>query len=740
MIALFLLAQLSAPARDSPAYSSDALRTLIAEAATLNRDVPAALGGYRARIESEISMGIREASGRERAVSVEQVAGEMTFERNGAFEQHVTGYRTPSIGLAAIVGFFRSSWVTPTLYGGRIGFMMLQPPENPRGARRDSLRNRLRDSMPPRRVIHPLADDRERYYRFSGGDTVQVVNARDRAIPIVRIDVWPRDSLPPRSVVFGGEVDLDATRKHIVRMRGAFYDIVRKPQVAGGLVRAPGSGILEGLEVLQYVEFVNGEVEGRFWLPQYQRVELQIAAPILGDAKYVYRIVSHVEDFRIVAPDSGNLATGPDTAPIRRHLLTFASRDSLGDYRQWKDNLGVATSSVSADDLLDVGPMRWRADGPAVVTIQGEHASDLLHFNRIEGFFTGVGVAARMRDAAPGITIRATAGYAWSEETVRGRASAELKRDRWSLALGVARSLDITNDFRTSLDSGNSIAAMFGEDRYDYVDRYSAGLVVRRAVRRATHARVELGWADDRGATIHRLIPVFGSGDFLPNRGVDEGGYLRSAATLEWHPTALAESAWPGLGAALTYVRGDGQLNFQRVEMQLNARRIVGPWILAGGLHAGALFGRPPPQQLFEITASEYKEFAGDRAVALFASARYRFNVLSAPSVLLGRSSWHPQLVLPGIAPALSVGVTTAWTGASGDAARAAIARLGPRTAFDPSAITPYAPASVTTGTPRTSVGAALTFLGGIVGVGVSRATDHDAPWRCTVGFAPRAF
>ena len=42
----------------------------------------------------------------------------------------------------------------------------------------------------------------------------------------------------------------------------------------------------------------------------------------------------------------------------------------------------------------------------------------------------GRGGRVRLRDAAPGLTVAATAGYAFSERTVRGRVEAEEKLGR----------------------------------------------------------------------------------------------------------------------------------------------------------------------------------------------------------------------------------------------------------------------------------------------------------------------
>lgn len=133
MISLFLALSLQAvstsaaapPAiRDTATYQSPALRAIITEAARFNRRVPPGLGTYRARMESEISIGSQRPDNGEQAVSVEQVASELTWSRTGAFEQRVTGYRSQLLGFQfASIGFFRDAWAVPSLYGNRLALL-----------------------------------------------------------------------------------------------------------------------------------------------------------------------------------------------------------------------------------------------------------------------------------------------------------------------------------------------------------------------------------------------------------------------------------------------------------------------------------------------------------------------------------------------------------------------------------------------------------------------------------------
>lgn len=732
MLVALLAAQLASaavkPPPDTATYSSDAVRTLVSEASRMNSAVPPSLGRYRAAVESEISYGNRTGD-REMSVGLEQVASALTWTRTGAFEQHVIGFRSQSIGPGfSTLGFFTNAWAVPALYGNRLSLLFGSDTSRRSRAVRNGSSAASRSSS-PYVAVHPLSVDRERYYRFSGGDTVQNLLVDGREIRIVRIVVEPKAELPA-GTFFSGEVNLDLGRKHVVRMRGSFLSTRGVASGRFGLFR------LIQLEGIAFVELVNAEVNQQYWLPSYQRFEAHAVAPTLSDSKAVFRIVSRFRNYTIDPPERVAGLSAADTLRSQRHHLTIASTDSMARFGDWREDIGQASAALAATDFDSVAPPKWRPSGRPVVMVQSERMQDLVRFNRVEGVYTGLSVSARMRDAAPGVTARATAGYAWSEATVRGRAGVEWTHGPWTHALRAGRSLDITNDFRNPFDSGSTIGALFGVDNYDYVDRTFAGVATTHRIGRdAWLARLEAGWAHDGGAEVHVDTPPFGGPKFFANRGVDEGAYLRTALTLRWHPTASAEFIRPGIGASLDYVRGDGGLDFQRVELSVNARTNAGRWTFASRIDAGAAFGDVPPQQLFELGTApslpgyEYKEFAGNQAAAVRGIAMYRLNVLTAPIHVVG-SLWLPEP-----SPALAVTVQAGWTGASNDIARAAILRLGSRYPIDPHSLALQTPASRLTGDARTTVSAGIRFFGGTVGLMMARPIDRSAPWKFQVEF-----
>ncbi|AHG88846.1 hypothetical protein J421_1309 [Gemmatirosa kalamazoonensis] len=730
--------------RDTATYASEALRALVAAAARDNR-VPASLGSYRAAVESEMAVALRTDDGVEAVISMEQVASTLRWTRTGFYDQHVVGYRArQAVPTTSAFALLPSGWVVPVLYGER-----LFPPRPPA----DSVRRRApRPRRSPSFAVHPLAGDRERWYRFSGGDTVVTLRVPDgadgtRAVPIVRVHVEPRAAPPPNGSLFLGDVELDAVRHVVVRMRGQYLAADEAaPKGIGGRLRHAA------MQGYAFIEYETAERDGRYWLPTYQRLEFQILIPALGESRAVLRIVSRLRDVTVndttLPRTAPNAIADADTArPARWWRLTRAKGDTLDRFDRWREALGTLTGATHADDFDDVAPDAWRRVGPPRVEPYVARGSDLLRFDRVQGLFTGSGVRVRFRDAAPGLTLRAVGGWAWAESTARGRVELErelgLRRGtapdtsggRWALGLRVARSLDITNDFRNPLDSGSSAGALLGsEDLYDYVDRRTATAFVRRTFAgRAAVARLEVGAASDRGAATHvRQGIVAASAPFRPNRGVDAGNYARTALTLDLHPDVSAEFVRPGVGARLSYERGDGGLTYQRAELRVVGRaELDAPWgralrgstltLIGRGEGGVVVAGEPPPQQLFEVggdmslQAYDYKTFAGDRAGVVRGVLQY------------GSPWWHRPLhlgpvVLPGVSPGLSAGLEAGAVAASTAGARRAIERLGPRD--DAGAL------SRPSDGVRTTMDLGMRFFGGALFVGASRALDahRDRP------------
>lgn len=749
-----------------------ALAQLVNDAAERNR-MPRSLQAYKANVETEISLVVRRADGTEAVASVEQIASDLQWTRTGLYRQRIQGHRVQQLGASiSMLSVFRVGWLNPTLYGNRLRARQQAAADSAlfpdsttitaiggatrdtAGAvapvtSRDAARNQTGgDRRAPRRVasrsdsreddpadtaavVHPLADDRGDWYRFSGGDTIVTLQDGTRRIPIVRVLVEPRENITNRGSLFRGEMHLDASRGTLVRLRGAFVQVGDWPTTGGPIARLTAS-LVDGVA---YIDYENAERDQAYWLPTSQRIELQVSAPVFGDARAVVRIVSRFANMELntIPIDTARIALFDSLQPRTRRRLSYAPDDSLGAFGAWRASIGALSDGLHADDFDEFGPERWRTTGAPRFDWGVPQAPDLLRYNRVEGLYTGFGGKLALRDLAPGTVLRATAGYAWSEQALRGRV--ELQRDRgpWRLMLRAGRTLDITNDFRNPLDSGSTIGALAGQDEYDYVDRTFAGVqLVRTVGAREWQWRAETGVARDDAVQAAVLSAPLGRQAFRPNRGVDAGTYLRSAFTLAWRPDGSAEFLRPGFSGRLYAEHGAGELDFTRLEARLTARKLWGPFIAIARGDVGTVLGESlPSQQLFELGRSQglpgfdYKDFAGTEAGV-------------ARGLLLWTGPWLRQpirasdaLVLPPIAPGLSVGVQSGITRAPSDAALASVLRLGATT----DSLGASLPVSRLSDGWRSSLSAGLRFFSGSLFVGGAQPLERDGRWRWLVVF-----
>jgi hypothetical protein len=710
MLTFLLCAQIAASSQIADStYSSPALKELVAAASVANRRAPEALRSYTSRIETEASLIIRDTLGREHSGEVEQMAAAASWERGGRYDLHIVGYRSQSVGVPYSTLSIVRGWTVPSLYGERLSF----------GAYFNNSRRGAtgRDTLV---TVHPFARDRELYYRFTGGDTVAVLRAGERSIPIVRIRVSPNFQDERRLGAFDGEIDLDANRKQIVRMRGQVVTL-GKPSLSTRVIRTTLSATAAA-----YIEFVNAEIDGKYWLPAFQRTEFQAQFAVFGQTRPVFRLVSKIRD--IVVNESGAIA---EEAPERRTInISWAPRDSVDRFDAWDAPIGVQTSEVHADDFDDLAPDRWRTTGPARLEMFPNSMSRIVRYNRVEGLFLGLAPSVDFRSAIPGLTMGAYGGWAFTEKTIRGGAYANYRLRSTTYGLRAERALASTNDFAMPLSDDPGLGALLGSiDNYDYVDRSTALLSATKVFRSVNTGLLttQFGVGRDR-AEISRLTKgLFGAGSFRPNRGVIEGSYVIGMADLEIHPNVTGDFVSPGFGGRMHYEVANGGLSWQRTDISLSARKYVGPVSFAlhadGGILSGAQL---PPQKLYELGGNEllpgysYKQFAGNRAALFRSFASYRFNVLKQP--------WRlRRYYLPGLSPGIGASIQGGWTELSSPAARASATLLGLKA--------DGTPLSTATDGVRATAGGGLTFFSDLLHVGAARPIDRSGKWKFVLGF-----
>lgn len=709
MLPILLVAQIAAAQPES-----QALRQFIADAATVNAQIPDRLRAYRARIETEMSLALLDSGKRERTAQIEQIASDVRFRNPDRYDQRVIGYRNQSVGPTFSLMSIFGGWTTPTLYGNHLQL----------GVTSATSTNRAINPKNASLAIHPLAVNRDIYYMYEGGDTaVTLFSTSGRRIPLARVRVTPRPDAPGDAILFYGDMYLDADRKQIVRMRGRIVEL------KDGKVTLKSGSRIPGVSGASFVELVNVEVNGEYWLPAYQRTEFQARLAFLGEFRTLVRIVSRFYDIR--ANDSS--WTGPETPPGIQHSLTFASASSQQRYNDWQSPLGSASTDAYFAEFDDLAPESWRTDVSSGLRLTPRTLGEAFRFNRIEGAFTGLSLSHQF-GGSDGVLARGSLGYAWAEKVPRGMLGLQRTLGRTTTGVRAERALAHTNDFQPPLSYGSTLTALFGsQDDYDYLDRRTATAFVSRAfgAQRQSNMRFEIGPGADHAVeqNVSKGFYVAKNAGFRPNRGIREGNYFRSTASVEIDPQVSGLFVDRGVGVSLYYDRADGDLKWQRVEFRTAARRELGPFQLYARGDIGALLGNPVPQQMFELggdlglTGFDYKEFAGDRAALVRTVIGYTFPILRAPIRL------PSALVLPGLAPGVAAGIHGGWAEISSDEARQALIELGTR--LDP-ATNLQVPLSRPTGGVRASAEFLATFFSGALAIGVTRPIDESRKWKFT--------
>lgn len=698
---LLAVQQQTVPPVQEPVYATPALGSFVARAAAANAAPPPGLEGYRARIETELSFVQTEADGREVLLQLEQLASDLYWRRDGGVLQEIIGYRSQTLGATfSGLSFFDVPWLVPTLYGDRLDLVRTSEP-----VRTDA------GQLLHRRAMHPFAARRADVYRFTGGDTVDVIQLPDRTIPIVRIHVQARGTPERPTLLFEGDIDVDASRMNIVRMQGRLVPSGR----SGSFIDRIAQGVL-------YVRFETAEYDGEYWLPREQRFEAQ-AVSRLSEGRVVFRAVSRFHD---VEPNHPDVARAPDPAEHPYGIIRGAEDlGALSTFSDWRLPIGRLSSDAAATDFDAYAPPALLPTGEPRLLFGTRHFSQLARINHVEGVFTGLGVMYDFGDAAPGTIARVHGGWAWSEQTARGGAELVQRRNDWEFGMRAERMLAHTNDFTAGIEVDPGTPPMLGAEQFDYVDRTMGSLIARSRYRDGLNWRLEVGRAGDRNVGRNVVLLENPDSAIEPinasrlNRPAFPGDFLLGRAEVRRDVGAGGISLQPGLGLRIAVESAHGDIAWNRIDARVSLRRMFGRFTLSGRADAGiALSDSLPPQAMFELGTPvdlpgfAHKAFTGDRAALGRAGIMYTLPIFNAP-IRMG-SMW-----LPAPAPAPSAAIQVGWTAASASTA-AIMQRFGWNTSDGA----------------RAAIDLRMRFFGGAVSVGAARPLDTNGEWHFVWGLS----
>jgi hypothetical protein len=705
VVAVFLLAAQLA-AGDS-AYSSEALRAVVAEAAAANRDIPTSLGTYRARAESEIAF-LQAERDSELVAQVEQIESALRWQSPNRVDQRVIGYRagTPALAVSAL-SYLRRPWIVPTLYGNQLRLLLS-----------------WRDVVPPMRgkripaSIHPLAENRDAVYRFDGGDTVAISLPERGTVRVIRLRVTPWIAPSKQTLLFRGELDVDVASKQVVRMRGHLVEVSQHSSRWVRLVR-------RGIQTVLVTELVNTEVGG-YWLPAYQRLEIQARSPLAKDFRAALRIVTRFRDYAVNDTDVALRQTATRKAKCTE-CLGVARRDSLSQFSEWMDEAGVAIATTKSSDFDDVTSDAWGPDRPKPGK-SAEQLADNGRPSRVRRAYSGLSDRLRALDHS-GLSVNADAGRTWSDGTTRGALALQWNRAPWRSSFLVEQPLMSGGGLLPALGEQSSVVAFrFGTAD---VNRGARTVALARELGGPSGARVRIdaGPASDPAESMwSRAYSACAPSGLSPNYAADVNRNLRSTVVLDLHPNVSADRRTRGVGAGLTFEHVDCELRTQRIEGRLLARSRRGAMTYAGRLDGASLARwRLRPQQMMELDTYDafargaYERLGSHRAALLRLSATYELPRLAIPITSL---RW---IVLPSAAPTVSFGLQSGWAD-SFTAPTDSLSRRRSIGTLVPGAAALLAPRREE-GQFRSAFTLTVQPFGGPVGVGVARKLDHGAGW-----------
>ncbi len=374
---------------------------------------------------------------------------------------------------------------------------------------------RLGDGDEVRDVPHPLSTSGLAEYDFAIRDSLEI-RLGANTLHVYEVRVRPKNEKLPRAV---GALYINRDGGEVVRMALGFTRAALKDKTLDDVT----------------VVLENGLIEGRFWLPRRQEIEIRRTASWMDyPARGIIRGRWEVCCYQVNTGIPVSYFTGPEIVlalPAERaaHKFDGAILDSLPpDVRAVTDE-DVRKVQEEARALVRAQSLAR----PRRLMLSASTASDIVRFNRVEGLALGGGLDRRV---GGGAIIAGKARYGFSDRELKGRASIGLRGGSGASAalFGERDYVDVSDEPETS-GMRNSIAAQeFGSDYTDPYDVRRAGVTSTIAFR-GNWLGLEAAFERHRPLTVH-AHPV--TGVFEPTIAVEPVREQR--LTLSWtRPTSL---------------------------------------------------------------------------------------------------------------------------------------------------------------------------------------------------------
>ena len=465
---------------------------------------------------------------------------------------------------------------------------------------------RLGDGDEVRDVPHPLSAPGLAEYDFAIRDSLEI-RLGASTLHVYEVRVRPKNDKLPRAV---GALYIDRDGGEVVRMALGFTRAALKDKSLDDV-----SVVLE-----------NGLIEGRFWLPRRQEIEIRRTASWMDyPARGIIRGRWEVCCYEVNKGIPASYFTGPEIV-----LALPAERAAYKFQGGLLDSLPPDVRTVSDDDVRQVqeeARALVRAQSlarPRHLLLSATGASDIIRFNRVEGLALGTGLDRR---AGGGAIISGLARYGFSDHQWKGRASVGVKGGTGaSASLFAERDYADVSDERETSGAMSSIAAQeFGSDFTDTYDVRRAGIASRFPAGKLWLG-VDAGYERHSPLSIHASPATGRFEPAIPAERLRE----RKVTLSITRPTSLTFGGWEAAGRlalAGASIRADtGRIDrtLFRPSLSLDLQKPVGGVRIAlHSLAAAAIGPGPlPPQHLVYLGGPvtgpgyDFHQFAGKAGIS----------------------------------------------------------------------------------------------------------------------------
>jgi hypothetical protein len=485
-----------------------------------------------------------------------------------------------------------------------------------------------------RDVPHPLSPAGLQAYDFAIRDSLQI-RLGDRVLDVYEVRVRPKDDRQPRTV---GSVYIDRESSDVVRMTFSF--------TRAALIDKE----LEDVSVV----LENALIEGRYWLPRRQEVEIRRTGSWMDyPARGIIRGRWEICCYEINQGIPPGYFAGPEIVmapPSERAMKPFPFAGHV------LDSLPPDVRAVTDADVKKV-----QEEARALVreqalqrsrsfALSARHLSDLVRFNRVEGLALGTGVLQRL---GAGFALAASGRYGFSDEEWKGRGAIEYRTGAGSsLTLAAAREYrDVSEEQETSLVRNSIAAQEFGSD---YTDPYDARVASLAGALGGLSWRpsIEIAYEQHEPLDVHAR-PANGAFEpTIPAQSLHE-----ARVTLAFdRPTSLSWAGYElGVRIALTGIRRftsglTPRADFVRPSIKLDLEKPFGSSRFISHTVTAGIFSddTPPAQHLVYLggpTTSpgyEFHEFVGRGGISQRIEYRFLSHFVPIP---LGRFGTAPGTI-----------------------------------------------------------------------------------------------